>query len=86
MSAATRLATDVAGLRERARAAGERLATLTLETEIRFASPTELRRFADELAAETSRLAAKYDRPDLRRARPYRLLAAAHPAVTKEEP
>jgi DNA-binding transcriptional ArsR family regulator len=85
-AAAARTAVDVAALRERAGAAGQALATLTLETEIRFESPAALRAFADELAAAAARLAAEYDRPDLPGARPFRLLAAAHPAITKEEP
>ncbi len=82
--AAARTATDVATLRERAGEAGQTLPTVTVETEIRFASPAALRAFAEELAAATARLAAEYDRPDLAGARPFRLLAAAHPAITKE--
>ena len=84
-AAAMRLASDVAVLRERAAEAGEALATATVETEIRFASPRELRAFADELARETARLAAKYDRPDLPRARRFRLVTGVHSAVTKGE-
>jgi DNA-binding transcriptional ArsR family regulator len=81
---ARRLAEDVTTLRDGAAAAGQRLATLALETEVRFASPADLRAFSEELAAEVARLAAKYDRPDLARSRAYRLVAAAHPTITKE--
>jgi DNA-binding transcriptional ArsR family regulator len=82
---ARRLAEDVTTLREGAAAAGQRLATLALETEVRFASPADLRAFSEELAAEVARLAAKYDRPDLARSRAHRVIAAAHPTITKED-
>jgi DNA-binding transcriptional ArsR family regulator len=82
---ARRLAEDVTTLRERAAAAGQRLATLALETEVRFASPADLRAFSEELANEVARLAAKYDRPDLARSRAHRVVAAAHPTITKED-
>jgi DNA-binding transcriptional ArsR family regulator len=82
---ASRLAEDVTTLRERAAAAGKRLATLALEIEVRFASPADLRAFSEELAAEIARLAAKYDRPDLPGSRAHRVVAAAHSAITKEE-
>ena len=83
-AAAARTASDVARLRERAGESGQTLPTVTVETEIRFASPGALRAFAEDLAAANARLAAEYDRPDLAGARPFRLLAAAHPAITKE--
>jgi DNA-binding transcriptional ArsR family regulator len=84
LALASRLAQDVATLRTRADAAGQGLATLALETEIRFASPADLRVFSEELASEVARLAAKYDRPDLARSRAHRVVAAAHPTITKE--
>jgi DNA-binding transcriptional ArsR family regulator len=83
-AALARVAQDVATLRERAAAAGQALPTVTADTEIRFASPAELRAFADDLAAATAQLAQRYDRPDVPGARPFRLLAAAHPTITKE--
>src|SRR5262245_46388804 len=42
---------DLALLRTWADSGGKRLATLTLETEIRFASPAAMQRFSDEFAA-----------------------------------
>lgn len=81
---ASRLAQDVSTLRERAAGAGQRLATLALETEVRFASPADLRAFSEELAAEVARLAQRYDRPDLARSRAHRVVVAAHPTITKE--
>ena len=83
-SAATRLLSDVAELRRRADAAREAAGTITVETEIRFASPRDVRAFADELAAAVAVLAARYDRPDVSTARPYRLVAGVHSTITKE--
>ena len=83
-AAATRLASDVAELRRRADEAGETVGTITVETEIRFASPRELRAFSDELAAAVAGIAAKYDRPDVATGRRYRLVAGVHSTITKE--
>jgi DNA-binding transcriptional ArsR family regulator len=82
VATAARLAGDVTVLRERAAAAEQTLATLTLETEIRFASPAAMRRFSDELAAEVARLASAYDDAGGRR---HRVVAALHPTITKED-
>lgn len=80
VAAAARVIRDVAVLRERALAADQRLATLTLETEIAFASPRDLRSFADELQAAVAELVARYHRPGGRR---HRLVAASHPIITR---
>jgi predicted ArsR family transcriptional regulator len=82
VATAARLVDDVTVLRERAAAAEQTLATLTLETEIRFASPAALRAFSEELAAEVARLAAEHDRAGGRR---HRVVAALHPTITKED-
>lgn len=57
----------------------KRLATLAIDTEIGFRSPTDQAAFAQELASMVTRLAAKYHHDD---GRTYRLVAVAHP---KEE-
>ena len=84
LAAATRLASDVALLRRRAAEAGEAAATVTVEAELRLASPRDVRAVAEELAAAIARLAEKYDRPDARSARRFRLVAGVHSAITKE--
>ena len=53
---------DLAILRRRADRAGKRLATFTLETEVRFASATARHAFANELTKEVARLVTKYPR------------------------
>jgi DNA-binding transcriptional ArsR family regulator len=78
VTAAARTLGDVAVLREAARDAGKRLATVTQETEIRFESPAAMKAFTEELAEALTRLAAKYDRPG-EGSRPYRLMTGMHP-------
>lgn len=52
------------------------VATLTIDTEIGFATPADRAAFADELAAAVTQLAAKYHHDD---GRAHRLVVAAHP-------
>jgi DNA-binding transcriptional ArsR family regulator len=59
----------------------ERVATLTLDTEIAFASAADRAAFADDLTRAVTALAARYHHPG---GRPHRLVVAAHP--TPEEP
>jgi DNA-binding transcriptional ArsR family regulator len=81
VSAAARAIRDLAVLRRRADRAGKRLATLTLETEVAFATPERQAAFATELATLVTRLAEQYDDGDRAGARPYRVIAAAYPAI-----
>lgn len=70
---------DVARLREGARRAGKRLATMTLETEIRFASAADRAAFAEELAATIARLAAKYHDEKSPSGRRFRFFLGGYP-------
>lgn len=81
---AARLMGDVAALREGAREAGKRLATVTQETEIRFRSPADMRAFTEQLVGAISRLVAEYDRPDDPSSRPHRLILGMHPRRDRE--
>lgn len=70
---------EVAELRERADAAGKRLPTLSLQVDVRFATPAQQAGFAEELAARVAELAARYDAgPEGRR---FRLAVLGHPAL-----
>ena len=60
VASASRLIRDLAILRERSQQVNQKLATLTIETEVSLASPAALRDFAEELASEVARLAGKY--------------------------
>ena len=73
---AGRVVREVGGLSHRAAAAGKRLPTLAIDTEIRFRSAEDRAAFADELTAAVIDLAARYHHDD---GRPHRLIVAAHP-------
>ena len=73
---AGRVVREVGSLARRAGAAGKRLPTMAIDTEIRFRSAEERAAFADELTAAVLDLAARYHHDD---GRPHRLVVAAHP-------
>ena len=79
------LPTLVLGLRARSEAAGKKVATLTLDTEVRFANAAARRAFSEELATEVARLVAKYHDDKTPDGRSFRLFAGAYPAITKPE-
>ena len=78
---AGRALNDLAALNRAAAARGKRVPTLTLETEVRFATPGDQRRFADELTAAFATLAAKYHHADAPQGRTFRVFACGYPAV-----
>jgi DNA-binding transcriptional ArsR family regulator len=73
---AGRIVREVGSLARKADAAGKRLPTMTIDTEIRFRSAEDRAAFADELTAAVLDLAARYHHDD---GRPHRLVVAAHP-------
>jgi DNA-binding transcriptional ArsR family regulator len=81
IAAAGQTIRDVAALDARARKEGKRIATLTLEADVRFASAATRAAFAEELAGAVARLAAKYHDERAQGGRRFRVLAAVHPAA-----
>ncbi|HXV75143.1 MAG TPA: helix-turn-helix domain-containing protein [Candidatus Polarisedimenticolaceae bacterium] len=79
MAVAARVIRDLADLRGRALDAGKRLATLTLQSEVRFASATDRAAFTDELTREVARLAAKYHHADAPDGRTFRFVVGGYP-------
>jgi DNA-binding transcriptional ArsR family regulator len=80
IAVAARTLSNVAALRARAQRTNKRVPTLTVETEVRFASPDAQHAFGQELAQEVARIVAKYHddaAPDGRR---FRLVTCVHPA------
>jgi DNA-binding transcriptional ArsR family regulator len=71
---------DVAVLQGRARDAGKKLPTLTLQTDIRFANAAAQGAFAEELANALAGLAARYHDEAAERGRTFRFTVAGHPA------
>jgi DNA-binding transcriptional ArsR family regulator len=84
VGSAARTVRDVGALEARARAAGKRLATLTLESELRFATPEARSAFATELTNAVALLVAKYHDDDAPRGRRFRLTTMLHPALVND--
>ena len=70
---------EVSALDTRARSARKRLATLTLDSEIRFATAEARSAFAEELEAALATLVARYHDDVTAGGRRFRLVALAHP-------
>jgi len=73
---AGRTVAEVGALARAAEAAGQRLATFTIDTEVGFASAEDRAAFADGLTAAVLELVARYHHDDGRR---YRVVVGAHP-------
>ena len=78
---AGRALNDLAALDRAAVARGKRVPTLTLETDVRFKTPADQRRFADELTKAFLALAAKYHHPDDPQGGTFRVFACGYPAM-----
>lgn len=85
VSTAARAIRDLATLSLLAGREGKRIATLTLETEIRFPSAESRAAFAEELTASIAQLAAKYHHEHAEGGRRFRVIAASYPALKMEE-
>ncbi len=77
---AARAVREVGAMVRRALATDQRLATLSIDTEIRFRSAVERAAFSEELATAIADLAARYHDPDAPGGRPHRVVAFAHPS------
>jgi DNA-binding transcriptional ArsR family regulator len=86
IAAAGRAIRDVGSLEARARQEGKRVATLTMEADVRFADPEARAAFAEELRDTVARLAAKYHDDRAPGGRRFRLLAAVHPIPPSVSP
>jgi DNA-binding transcriptional ArsR family regulator len=76
-----RIIGDVAHLVQRATAAGKRLATFSLETEVRFATPVAQQAFADELTRAVAALVEKYHDGSAPGGRRFRFVIGGYPDV-----
>jgi DNA-binding transcriptional ArsR family regulator len=81
-----RVVREVGDLVRRATEAGKRLATLAVDTEVRFRSPTERAAFSSELTEAITKLVAKYHDGSAPGGRAHRLVVVAHPLPQKSEP
>jgi DNA-binding transcriptional ArsR family regulator len=85
LALAARVVGEVGALLRGAARAGKQLPTLSIDTDIRFRSPTERAAFADELAGAVRSLAARYHDEAAPDGRWYRVVALSHPRPTEEE-
>ena len=83
---AARVVQEVSDLVRRARTAGKGLATLSIDTEIRFRSAEERAAFTGELTQAVNTLAARYHDETAPGGRAHRLVVVAHPLPTEKEP
>jgi predicted ArsR family transcriptional regulator len=79
IAVAARMVREVAELARLADAARKPLATMAIDTEIRFASAADRASFTAELTDAVAALAAKYHDEHASRGRWHRLVVAAHP-------
>lgn len=80
LALAARLIREVGDLWRSARAKDKRLATLSIDTVIRFKSPADRAAFTHDLAQAVTALAARYHDDNAPGGRPHRLIVASYPA------
>ena len=85
VAVASRMLREVGDLARRADRAGKSLPTLTIDTEIRFATAADRAAFTAELAETVQRLAAHYHDEAAPRGRWHRLIVAAHPSPARPD-
>ena len=81
-----RVVREVGDLVSRAKETGKRLATLGVDTEVRFRSATDRAAFSDELTEAITKLVSKYHDESAPGGRPHRLVVVAHPLPKKPDP
>src|SRR5829696_6937244 len=84
LALAGRLVGEVGELITRAGAAGKPVATLGIDSEVRFASARDRAAFAAELAEVVNGLVAKYHDESAPGGRPHRFVVALHPTITND--
>lgn len=78
LALASRVVREVAGLARRARAVDKPLATLAIDTDIRFATVADRADFTRDLTSAIAELAARYHDEQARNGRWYRVITLAH--------
>jgi DNA-binding transcriptional ArsR family regulator len=80
-----RVVREVGDLVRRAKEAGKRLATLAVDTEIRFRSAADRAAFSNELTEAITRLVSKYHDESAPGGRAHRLVVVAHPLPQQKQ-
>jgi len=81
-----RIIREVGDLLRRARETDKRLATLAVDTDVRFRSATDRAAFSRELTEAIATLVSKYHDESAPGGRAHRLVVVAHPLPQKSEP
>jgi DNA-binding transcriptional ArsR family regulator len=81
-----RVIREVSDQVRRAKEAGQRLATLAVDTEVRFRSAADRAAFSTELTEAITKLVAKYHDESAPGGRAHRLVVVAHPLPQKSDP
>jgi DNA-binding transcriptional ArsR family regulator len=85
IAVAARTVREVGEMLAGAAKAGKRVATFTLDGEVRFASAADRAAFAEELAGAVTALVGKYHDDSAPGGRPHRVVVAVHPHIAGEE-
>src|SRR5262245_48328594 len=83
VAVAARMVREVGGLLRRAQEEEKRLATLAIDTEVRFRSPEDRAGFTRELTHAVTQLVARYHDASAPGGRSHRLVLVAHPLPQK---
>jgi len=75
---------ELGELRARAGKAGKKLPTLSLQTEVRFASAADRKAFTEELTSEIARLTAKYHDDKSEAGRTFKFVIGGYPALKQK--
>jgi DNA-binding transcriptional ArsR family regulator len=81
-----RVVREVGDLVRRAKEAGKRLATLAVDTEVRFRSANDRAAFTNELTEAITKLISKYHDESAPGGRAHRVVVVAHPLPQKSDP
>ncbi len=80
-----RIVREVGDFVRRAKETGKRLATLAVDTEVRFRSPADRAAFSNELTEAITKLVSKYHDESARGGRLHRLVIVAHPLQQRSD-
>jgi len=84
VAVAARVVRELARLRRLAADAGKRLATLTIDTEVRFRSAADQAAFGEELAAAVAGVVERYHDGEAPRGRRFRVVVGSYPVPPTE--
>ena len=85
IAVAVRTIRDLATLLHRARKAGKRLATFTLQVDVRFATAADQTAFTEALSNSVAQLVKQYHDETAPKGRLFRFIVGSYPAITKKE-